>query len=205
MRFPLRGAAIIAGRLIDTPFITSPPPPPPPLALAPLLLSAIIAGRLIDTPREAARFVSLLACEKVAGVGAGKVEQWADPHTFLCAVSTVRPPSGTHALSPRICFGGAGDGSGLDGRHRSVGQWRRNRLDPPWQKKSARIDFIIIVRNGAARISYERGPPVRPSARSPARQLTGQVHPCSIVPFSLFFSAPLFCPPAPPLGFVVSQ
>ena len=63
-------------------------------AFLPLHGALIITGRLIDTPREAARFVSLLACEKIAGVGSGKVEQWADPHTFLCSVGT--PP----ALSP---------------------------------------------------------------------------------------------------------
>eukprot|EP00112_Aurelia_sp_Birch-Aquarium-sp1_P012545 Seg2636.3 transcript_id=Seg2636.3/GoldUCD/mRNA.D3Y31 product="Centrosomal protein of 76 kDa" protein_id=Seg2636.3/GoldUCD/D3Y31 len=43
------------------------------------------AGRLIDTPRQAARFVSLLAYDKVPMVGGNKTEMWMNTHAFLCA------------------------------------------------------------------------------------------------------------------------
>ncbi|KAK2191243.1 hypothetical protein NP493_55g07029 [Ridgeia piscesae] len=43
------------------------------------------AGRMLDTPRQAARFVSLLAYEKVTTLGGGgRGEQWTSMHAFLC-------------------------------------------------------------------------------------------------------------------------
>lgn len=42
-------------------------------------------GRLIDTPRQAARFVSLTAYDKVATVGGTRNEMWTSAHAFLCA------------------------------------------------------------------------------------------------------------------------
>lgn len=48
------------------------------------------AGRLIDTPRQAARFVSLLAYDKVPMVGGNKTEMWMNTHAFLCAGKGVR-------------------------------------------------------------------------------------------------------------------
>ena len=49
------------------------------------------AGRLLDTPRQAARFVSLLAYEKVTTLGGGgRGEQWTSMHAFLCRSKGVR-------------------------------------------------------------------------------------------------------------------
>ncbi len=43
------------------------------------------AGRVLDTPRQAARFVSLLAFEKLPMLGGNRAESWTSTYGFLCA------------------------------------------------------------------------------------------------------------------------